>query len=83
VLLKVLLSYMHNKRAENQENVPAIEWTITMLGGIRVGSFPSVWDRSGFDHDGCLRGLWDRAGSFSEGPWLYGGERSGVRRESV
>jgi hypothetical protein len=83
VLLRVLLSYTYNKRAENQENVPAIERTIIMLGGIRVGSFPSVWDRSGFDHGGCLRGLRERAGSFSEGPWLDGRERSGVRREFV
>jgi hypothetical protein len=83
VLLRVLLSYVYKKRVEKQENVPASERTIIMLGTIRVGSFPSVWDRSGFDHGGCLRGLGERAGSFGEGSRLYGGERSGVRRESV
>jgi hypothetical protein len=67
VLLRVLLSYTYNKRAENQENVPAIEWTIIMLGGIRVGSFPSAWDRSGFDHDGCLRGRVMRLRASSNG----------------
>jgi hypothetical protein len=81
--VRILLSYMCDTRGESQENVPATERTIIMLGGIRVGSFPSVWDRSGFDHGGCLRGLRERAGSFSEGPWLDGGERSGVRRKSV
>lgn len=54
-----------------------------MMGAIRVGSFPSIWDRGGFDHGCCLRGFRERAGSFGEGPWLDGGERGGVRRESV
>jgi hypothetical protein len=67
VLLRVLLSYMYNKRVENQENVPAIERTIIMLGGIRVGSFPSIWDRSRFDHDGCLRGCVTRLQASNDG----------------
>jgi hypothetical protein len=74
--------YVYVKDRE-QENIPAIEGTIIVLGAIRVGSFPSVWDRSGFDHGGGLRGLGERAGSLCEGPLLDGGKRIGVRRESV
>lgn len=83
MLLIVLLSFTKDQDGGEQENIPAIERTIIMVGAIRVGSFPSVWDRSGFDHGGCLRGLGERAGTFCEGPWLDGGQRSGVRRESV
>lgn len=74
---------MKDQKSGKQENIPAIERAVIMLGAIRVGSFPSVWDRSGFDHGGCLRGFRERAGSVCEGPWLNGGQGSGVRRKSV
>jgi hypothetical protein len=73
VLLKALLSYAHKKGVKKWEDILAIERTIIMPGAIRVGSFPSVWDRSGFDHGGCLRRLGERARSFNEGSRLDGG----------